>query len=59
MTNNLRRQIADILNRGEGLIAAINFLMTCDYNKQEIVKMLVEEFGYEFNEVTDIIFNNY
>ena len=46
MTRNLRKQLHEMIDRGETLVNIINYLFTCDYDVNEILTILT---GRGFN----------
>lgn len=47
MTNNLKRQVKQMIRRNETIVNIINYLFTCDCNIIEIVDLLVNEFDFK------------
>lgn len=54
ITNNLKKQINEMIRKNETIVNIINFLFTCDYSVEEVAKILVNEFGCKEQLVRDV-----
>ena len=55
MKNTVRRQVKDFIRSNETMVNIINYLFTCDYSVNEIVEMLVKNFGCNRQLVVDTL----
>ena len=56
LTNTIKRQVAEMINRDETIVNIINYLFTCDYCPLEVVDFLVNDFKCNRRLVGDVMY---